>query len=168
VNGTLYFGIGTKANNQPGGAVQVYLEDSNPEDDNFLGISTTYKGTAAGGVFDTGSNGLFFNAGNSVGLCVVGSIAEGFYCPVFVTPISVTNASIGSQVSGVVNFNVANARTQFDSGNLAFNNVAGPFDASPLVYDGFDFGLPFFFGRTVFMGIDGVPSPLGTGPFTAY
>jgi hypothetical protein len=42
--------------------------------------------------------------------------------------------------------------------------VAGPYSL------GFDWGLPFFYGRTVFTGIDGVPPPVGVpaGPFWAY
>jgi uncharacterized protein DUF3443/HYDIN/CFA65/VesB family protein len=167
VTGTLYFGIGTRTNNTPGGSVGVYLEDSDPDDDNFLGISTTYLGTAAGGVFDTGANGLFFNSNSQLQNCVVSSIAVGFYCPTSTTGASVVNASIGSSTSGTVDFNVANAQTLFNSGNAAFNDDAGPFDEAP-TYDGFDFGLPFFFGRTVYVGIDGATSSLGTGPYTAY
>ena len=166
VNGTLYFGIGTKANNQPG-SVQVYEEDSNPADlDTFLGINTVFGNTTAAGFFDTGSNGLFFNT-PTLQKCVIGSIGEGFYCPTFTTAKSVTNQSFDTSVSGVVNFNVANASTLFSSGNAAFNDNAGSFDGEP-TYDGFDFGLAFFYGRTVFVGIDGVETPLGTGPFVAY
>jgi hypothetical protein len=32
----------------------------------------------------------------------------------------------------------------------------------------FDWGLPFFYGRRVFIGIDGQASSLGTGPFYAF
>jgi len=33
---------------------------------------------------------------------------------------------------------------------------------------GFAWGVPFFLGRTVYFGIAGRPSPLGTGPLLGY
>jgi hypothetical protein len=33
---------------------------------------------------------------------------------------------------------------------------------------GFDFGLPFFFGRSVFTAIEGASTPGGTGPYVAF
>jgi hypothetical protein len=32
----------------------------------------------------------------------------------------------------------------------------------------FDWGMPFFFGRTVFVAIDGASTLHGTGPYWAY
>jgi hypothetical protein len=48
--------------------------------------------------------------------------------------------------------------------DAAINGLAGPFPNFPVI----DFGLPFFFGRTVFTAFDGKSTPAGTGPFTAY
>jgi hypothetical protein len=33
---------------------------------------------------------------------------------------------------------------------------------------GFGWGLPFFYGRRVFLGIENETSPAGTGPFYAF
>jgi hypothetical protein len=56
---------------------------------------------------------------------------------------------------------VANTQLLVDTRNSAFNNLAGDFST-------FDWGLPFFLGRTVFVGIEGQSSSLGTGPFFAF
>ena len=65
-------------------------------------------------------------------------------------------------VSGPVAFNVANAETLFDTDNAAFNDLAGPDTGD------FAWGLPFFFGRKTFVGIEGQSSPGGQGPYWAY
>jgi hypothetical protein len=46
----------------------------------------------------------------------------------------------------------------------AFDNVVAP-DALP---DSFDFGMPFFYGRNVFNAIEGMPTPVGDGPYFAF
>jgi hypothetical protein len=61
----------------------------------------------------------------------------------------------------IVPFQVANTQQLVQTNNAAFNNLAGEF---PI----FDWGLPFFLGRTVFVGIEGQSSSLGTGPFFAF
>ena len=45
---------------------------------------------------------------------------------------------------------------------LAFDDLAGPDTGD------FDWGLPFFFGRKTFVGIEGQSSPGGAGPYWAY
>lgn len=161
-SGTLHFGVGTESDNQPG-SVKTFLENSDTESDNFLDINTVFGGSTAGGFFDTGSNGYFFND-NSITECSEGS---GFYCPSSTLSESATNQSVGSSVTGVVDFNVADANTLFDTDAAAFNDLGGTYDGGRS-YDGFDWGLPFFFGRTVYIGMAGTSSSLGNGPYTAY
>ena len=56
----------------------------------------------------------------------------------------------------------AYAATLLNSPNSAFINLGGPNPGS------FDLGLPFFFGRQVFVGIEGQSTPGGVGPLWAY
>ena len=161
-DGTLYFGIGTRDNNKPG-AVKTYLANNDSNSENYLNIDTTYKGVTAGGFFDTGSNGFFFND-SSIEEC---SDSSGFYCPSRTLSESATNKGASGSVSGVVNFSIVNADTLFNSNDPAFDDLGGTFDGGS-TYDGFDWGLPFFFGRTVYVGLDGKSSSLGAGPYTAY
>jgi hypothetical protein len=60
-----------------------------------------------------------------------------------------------------VPFQVANTQSLVNTRNSVFNNLGGNFST-------FDWGLPFFLGRTVFVGIEGQASSLGTGPFFAF
>lgn len=73
-------------------------------------------------------------------------------------------------MSSTVTFGIANALTLFDSSNTAFNNLGGPNPANPTLgfAGGFDYGLPFFFGRNVYVAIENQSTPAGEGPFWAY
>ena len=64
-----------------------------------------------------------------------------------------------------VSFSVDNATALFaGANNIVLPTLSGPMsDASS-----FDWGLPFFYGRRVFIGIDGQSSALGTGPYFAF
>jgi hypothetical protein len=92
---------------------------------------------------------------------------EGFYCPASTLSESATNLSVGTSTTGSVSFSVANAQKLFNTNDNAFNDIGGTLD-DETTYDGFDWGLPFFFGRQVYFGISNASSPLGTGPYTAY
>jgi hypothetical protein len=48
------------------------------------------------------------------------------------------------------------------AGDSVFPTLGGPNPGT------FDWGLPFFYGRHVFVAIEGAPTPGGTGPYWAY
>lgn len=148
LSGTLTFGIGTQANNQPG-ALNVYPTNSRGE------FTTIYKGISYTSSFiDSGSNGLFFDDHT---LPVCGQ----FYCPT--TPLSLTATNVSPNgATATVNFTLDNARTL--TGNIAAHNVGGTLGLAGT----FDWGLPFFFGRTVELAISGAQTPRGVGPYWAY
>jgi hypothetical protein len=114
---------------------------------------------------DSGSNGYFFPS--NIPTCTSNT---GFYCPTSNLTCSATNlGQNGNQ--NTINFNVANADS-LSGANNAFDNLAGPNNPTPGSNGatGFDWGLPFFYGRNVFTGIEGarMPARVPPGPFYAY
>jgi Protein of unknown function (DUF3443) len=154
-SGSLIFGIGTQSDNGLG-AAQVYTTDG-------LGNFTTiFEGTSYSSSFiDSGSNGLFFLSSGVTGIAqCTGGIAA-FYCPP--NTVSLAARNVGQNgTSGTVAISIANAQKLFSSGNAAYSNLGGPNPGA------FDWGAPFFFGRNVFVAIDGAPTPAGAGPYWAY
>jgi hypothetical protein len=145
--GSLIFGIGTQANNQPS-AVQTFTVD---RQGNF---TTTYKGANLAAFIDSGSNGIFF-PDSSFPRC-----SGSFYCPASPQTLSATISSPNGN-SAAVDFFVESVNAL--PATTTAGHAAG--DAGAL---GFDWGLPFFFGRTVWTGIAGTRTPLGTGPLWAF
>jgi hypothetical protein len=155
VSGKLILGINTRPNNALGKA-SVFKADQSGN------IATTYNNATMDGFIDSGSNALFFDNG-SIPQCDP-SLAAGFYCPSDLLVLSAINSGRQGSAYGLVSFSVANALSLAATGNKVFYNVAGTFGGSF-----FDFGLPFFFGRNVYFGIDGqITSGAGKGPFFAY
>ena len=158
--GTLIFGIGTQSNNGLGKAT-VFTLDRNG---NF---TTVFANNSYPGSFlDSGSNGIFFLTPNDPGIKGTGIIDcggndAGFYCTPATLNFSATNQGTNG-ASNTVQFSVADAKTLFTTGNTAFNNLTGTNAGS------FDWGLGFFFGRTVFTAIEGQNTPAGAGPYFAY
>jgi Protein of unknown function (DUF3443) len=156
VSGSLTFGIGTQSNNALGSAT-VYTLDPNTGN-----ITTTFKGVTYGQAFlDTGSNAIYFLDSSVTGIPTCAD-APFWYCPSTTQSLSAVNRGTNG-ASTTVDFSVANADTlTANSNNAALPNLAGPQPSS------FDFGLPFFFGRTVFISIEGKSAPGGTTPYAAY
>jgi hypothetical protein len=176
--GSLIFGIGTQSNNGLGSAVVLPVD---PGTGNFAAqfmgtLFNDFNGPGSGhgsSFIDSGSDGYFFldsaTLTNNFGLNIPDcpSPLKSFYCPAATQQISVN--VIGETSSGTplgaartISFNVANANALFQNNFAAFNNVGGEFSGS------FDFGLPFFFGRSVYTAIEGQSTPAGTGPYVAF
>jgi hypothetical protein len=164
VTGTLYLGIGTQPNNALGTATVL------PIDPSSLTFTTVYLGRPyAGSFIDSGSNGYYFLSSKVSGLPACSDSSGGYYCPSGTTSIEVTNRGVTNRgvtgATSVVAFRVANADTLLShDSDFVFDNLAGPSESGA----GFDFGLPFFFGRRVFSSIEGTEAPGGTSPYVAY
>ena len=154
LSGSLIFGIGTRANNALGGA-RVYMTDGNGE------LTTTFRGSAYPSYLDTGSDGLFFLDDSTTGLPACPGEDSGYYCPPATVAYTATNTGNNGTLAQV-SFSIANAETLFQTGHVAFDNLGGPNSGE------FDWGLPFFLGRSTFIGIEEQNSPAGAGPFFAY
>ena len=154
VIGSLILGIGTQSNNTPG-SVTTLNANSHAE------FTTTYGGRTFSGFIDSGSNAYYFPS-TTVGACNQSSVFAKFYCPSSaVVTSAVQNASTGG-ASASVPFTVGNASAIFTSGLRASPTLSGYLSNS------FDWGLPFFLGKTVYVGLSGKSSVIGTGPYWAF
>ncbi len=158
LSGSLIFGIGTRSNNALGSAT-VYAVDASG---NF--VTTFNHQTYNQSFIDSGSNGLFFLTSSITGIPVCAD-ATFFYCPTSTESLTATTAGATGSSNGTVSFTVANADSLFNNNPTAnvFGQLAGP-NSLP----GFDWGLPFFYGRNVFTAIEGKSTPSGNGPYWAY
>jgi hypothetical protein len=154
-SGSVIFGIGTRANNSLG-AAEVYTTDAQG---NF---STAFAGSVySSSYLDSGSNGLYFLDDSTIGLPPCPGEDSGWSCPPSTVNYTATNTG-SNGTSGPVPFSVANAEDLFGTGNTALPTLGGPDTGQ------FDWGLPFFLGRTVFIAIEGQRAGPVVGPFWAY
>lgn len=156
LDGLMVFGIGTKSNNQATNVTPLQLDS-----DFFVTTSTNQK-FFPHSFIDTGSNGLYFDDA-SIAICK-GTNASGFYCPASTITQIATLSSVNGRNANFP-FTVSHALQSFENtGAAALAHLSGPI-GDPYM---FDWGLPFFFGRRVFVGIEGQPSSLGEGPYYAF
>jgi hypothetical protein len=159
LSGTLVFGVGTQANNALNGE-SIYRANSSTGD-----FSTTYKGqTYSASFIDSGSNAYFF-ADTSIPNC---NSSTGFYCPLGVLTLTATNASYDGSGAGAVSFMVVNMEDLGPSITAAAIGGAVDSRSSVTLGNAFDWGLPFFYGRRVFVVFEGSSGTAGNGPYWAY
>jgi hypothetical protein len=127
---------------------------------------TVFNGkTYSDSFIDSGSNGLFFDA-SSIKTCTINS--EVWFCPTSIQSLSATTEGYAGSPSGMVSFQIGNASPLLSSSNNVFIELGAPYTSGNTSYTSFDWGLPFFLGRSVYVGIEGKTSILGTGPYWAY
>jgi hypothetical protein len=157
--GYLVLGIGTQSNNSASG-VTAYPTDSS----GFFTV--TYDGKSLDGFTDSGSN-LFIFPGSPNEVTDCGCDYAGFYCPASTQTLSATVTGISGFPSSAVPFQLGNFINLATTSNWVFVELGA--GASGLISGLFDFGLPFYLGRNVYIGIQGKSAPtLGTGPYVAF
>ena len=186
--GSLIFGIDTQPNNTITSAT-IYAAN---QSGNF---TTVYKGQSLQSSFlDSGANGLFF-FDPAIQMC---SVSVNFFCPAAPLELSAVNASFNGAASGKVNFTIDSKQLLDGSisaaslgGTIGRNLNSKDFDWLITENDSaldvavraanvggnpqrltrstaFVWGMPFFFGRTVYMALDGSNTRHGPGPYWAY
>jgi uncharacterized protein DUF3443/centrosomal CEP192-like protein len=157
--GVIVFGVGSGAGSLPAGVTVYQVNPGNGE------FTAGYNGASFPVSFiDSGSNGWFFpNQAPALALCA--NPNQTFYCPNGGS--AMLSASIHGQSGGPT---AAIAFTVYDLSQLfSTTGVASGLSGLPgSLTTSFDFGLPFFYGRPVYVGFEG--STLGgqTGPAVAF
>ena len=161
VAGYLIFGIGTQGNNGLGAATVHTLSDADGS------LTTQFNGVALTGSFiDSGSNAYYFND-SALTKCPANTAASSFFCPTGTTNLSALIQGLNG-TSTQITFSVANAQTLFANASLtAFDDLAAP-ETSTNSSLTFDWGMPFFYGRSVFTAIEQHNTAGGMGPYVAF
>jgi hypothetical protein len=170
LTGTLYFGIGTQTNNGLGTATVYTITSSSSSQGPGL-ITSIYNGqTLPNSFLDSGSS-LYFFEDSTIPLCTDPNF-KGLYCPASTETLSPVIRGLNG-ASYTDSFMFFNAEAQFNA-NPSFSVVPGV-GADPNVifpstaYAGsFDFGLPFFYGRSVYTAIEGRSAGGIVGPYFAF
>jgi hypothetical protein len=161
--GTLTFGIGTQSNNALSSTAVVLTTDTGG---NF---TTIYKSqTLSNSFIDSGSNGLYF-PDSTITVCPSTQSDpdnSDFYCPA--TPVSETAINQGENgSSSTVPFEITSLNS-LNGNYYATPTIGGPAATNGMLGPYFDWGLPFFYGKSVYVAIDGQVAGSAIGPYYAY
>jgi Protein of unknown function (DUF3443) len=156
LSGTLLFGIGTQSDNVLGSA-QIYTVDPN-----YGTFVTLYQGSQFGSsVLDAGSDGYFFTDA-TIPTC---TDQPGFYCPPSTLPLTATIQGTNGAMADIA-FAADNADVDFATNAVVLPNLAGPTASNAA--DVFDWGLPFFYGRSVYVAFEAGSAAGVAGPWVGF
>jgi hypothetical protein len=172
VAGSLIFGIDTQTCPagaaagcvpNPLGSAQLYALDLNGNFASIVFKTLTYPSSTNPSYVDSGSEAMYISDAATIGMpdCMVGTTNIFYYCPATTQTISNIGINGFNGVgSGTISVSIANALTLFSTNPTfaAFNNLAGD-GGTGTANDAFDFGMPFFYGRTLYVGIEGATPP---------
>jgi hypothetical protein len=156
INGYLVLGIGTRTNNAPAN-VTAYSTDE------YGDYSSSFNDVTYSSYLDSGSNALFFKAPSAAALPACSDGLSGFFCPSSTLAFSAINIAATGSTESQINFQIGNMNSLSNTNNSVFVEIGG--DGGT---DEFDWGLPFFMGRNVYVGLESASSSLGTGAYWAY
>ncbi len=158
VQGSVVFGLDTQADNAvPAVGLTVLGTDGNGD------FTTSFNGAAAlPSWIDSGSDAYEFDD-PAISPCP-GPAFVGYYCPSSAPlPLSAVNNGVGANnASSTVQFAVENPNS-FVQGAVAFIDLADGAGSSTFIW-----GMPYFYGRRIYVGIDQRIAGVYTGPYFAY
>jgi hypothetical protein len=161
-SGYVVFGIGTVSNNTPSASVESYAASS-------VTTSTASAGTFdincngqdyASSYIDSGSNAIFFSNAASDLPTNSGS----WYVPTSALTLDALVTATGGATTTYVPLTITNFDTTVSTPNYAYSTIAGNLGVSGT----FDLGLPFFFGRNTYVGLEAHSSSIGNGTYWAF
>jgi hypothetical protein len=158
VQGEIIFGIATQTDNQlPATGLTVLGTDGNGD------FTAVYNGgtSVLKATIDSGYDGYSFDD-PTIAACSSGAFI-GYYCPA-VAPLSVfaVNTGVGANnATNTVDFAIADPNS-FAINAAAFTGLASVGSTN------FVWGMPFFYGRKIYIGIDRRVAGAYTGPYYAY
>ena len=160
--GTLFFGIATETNNALPSGVTLFAVDGTGAFADTVYNGQHYTNTS---FIDSGSNAYYF-PDSTIATCASYS---GFYCPGATVSLSASIVGQGPNANTQqVAFAIDDAATLFTThmSYTALPTLAGP--AGSLAT--FDWGLPFFYGRTTFEAFENatVSNVSSTGPWVGW
>ncbi len=156
LTGSLIFGIDTQSNNQSG-TQTVLTVDGNAQ------LPMTYNGTVLPKSFiDSGSNGIYFN--DSINKCKTAGLTT-FYCPTSTLTLALSIQGQNGVMVNNVSFGIGNTETLLANSTFSVFPELGGSNPNPA---SFDYGLAFFYGKRVAVGVEAKKTSVGTGPYIAF
>ena len=165
VTGYAIFGIGTQDNNTPPADLKVLQSDITDEtDDCYAALPAVQAGSKTCSFLDTGSRAYFLAEPRVTTLD-----PYGFYQPTSPVVVKATLESYQSNITKDIQFTFANEESALNSPTAAvFPQLAAQEPGAINTTNSLDLGIPYYFGRTVYMGFEGKSSTLGHDAFWAF
>ena len=177
-SGTLTFGIGTQTDNALSSSAKVFALSGNSVGGQlYYTILATYNSGTYPAFVDTAQPYNGFLDPTTVAAAPAGAgitncpLHNGLYCTSSAVSLPFTAKDSGTD-SATVTLSIGDATTLYNSSvlgggsNAAFGNLVG--EAITGVSDYVDLGMPFFYGKTVYVGIAGKVAPTGVNAPLGY
>jgi hypothetical protein len=163
VSGHIVFGVSSAPNNQLSGAPPIGV------DPDYGTFNVYFNGTSLSQSFIDSGSSVYFFTDTSIAQCT-GTYA-GYYCPASPFYGSGTITGVAPYANSFnFDFSIVSAMDGVYQTAYAFNDLGAPPSAAAqaAVGSGFDIGLPYFFGHSVFTAFNGASvDGVGAGPFAA-